>query len=168
MFQRLIDDVKESTGNAVRMTSLAAAAGVALLITTAFLCAAAFMFVLDVTDRSRPVSRARRSSSSSRRSPPAATWRASVRSGPRRAGSEKAERLPKPRRSSLLADPAMLAIALQVVRAIGIKRLVPILAIGGVALGVLAARGQRRRRRSRRSNFGGAANFAAVPATTFP
>ena len=42
---------------------------------------------------------------------------------------------------SLLADPAMVAIGLQVVRAVGIKRLVPILAIGGVALGLLAARG---------------------------
>jgi hypothetical protein len=43
--------------------------------------------------------------------------------------------------NSLLADPAMLAIALQVVRAVGIKRLVPILAVGGVALGFLASRG---------------------------
>ena len=42
---------------------------------------------------------------------------------------------------SLLADPAMVAIGIQIVRAIGIKRLVPLLAIGGVALGVLAARG---------------------------
>ena len=47
MFQRLIDDFKESTGTALRLTSLAAAAALALLVTTAFLCAAAFVFVLE-------------------------------------------------------------------------------------------------------------------------
>ena len=47
MFQRLIDDLKDSTGTALRLTSLAAAAAMALLVTTAFLCAAAFIFVLD-------------------------------------------------------------------------------------------------------------------------
>ena len=46
MFQRLIDDFKDSTGTALRLTSLAAAAAVALFITTSFLCAAAFIFVL--------------------------------------------------------------------------------------------------------------------------
>ena len=46
MFQRFIDDFKDSTGTALRLTSLAAAAAMALLVTTAFLCAAAFVFVL--------------------------------------------------------------------------------------------------------------------------
>ena len=46
MFQRLIDDFKDSTGTALRLTSLAAAAAVALFVTTSFLCAAAFIFVL--------------------------------------------------------------------------------------------------------------------------
>ena len=47
MFQRLIDDFKDSTGTAMRLTSLAAAAAVALFITTSFLCAAAFVLVLE-------------------------------------------------------------------------------------------------------------------------
>ena len=47
MLQRFIDDLKDSTGTALRLTSLAAAAAVALFITTAFLCAAAFVFVLE-------------------------------------------------------------------------------------------------------------------------
>src|SRR6476661_5211411 len=47
MFQRLIDDFKDSTGTALRLTSLAAAAALALLVTTAFLCAAAFIYVLE-------------------------------------------------------------------------------------------------------------------------
>ena len=47
MFQRLIDDFKDSTGTALRLTSLAAAAAMALLVTTGFLCAAAFVLVLE-------------------------------------------------------------------------------------------------------------------------
>jgi hypothetical protein len=39
-----------------------------------------------------------------------------------------------------LADPMVVAAGLQVVRAIGIKRLIPILAVGGLALGLLAGR----------------------------
>jgi hypothetical protein len=36
----------------------------------------------------------------------------------------------------------LLATGLQLVRAIGIKRLVPILAVAGLALGIMASRGQ--------------------------
>ena len=39
-----------------------------------------------------------------------------------------------------LADPMLVAAGLQVIRAIGIKRLIPILAVGGIALGFLASR----------------------------
>ena len=46
MFGRMIDDFKECTGTALRLTSLAAAAAFALLVTTSFLCAALFVFVL--------------------------------------------------------------------------------------------------------------------------
>ena len=40
----------------------------------------------------------------------------------------------------MLTDPMVVAAGLQIVRAIGIKRLLPILAIGGVALGIMASR----------------------------
>ena len=46
MFQRMIDDFKQGTGNALRLTSLASVAALALLVTTSFLCAAAFVYVL--------------------------------------------------------------------------------------------------------------------------
>src|SRR3977135_2731609 len=46
MFQRVIDDFRESTATALRLTTLAAATAVGLFITTSFLCAAAFVFVL--------------------------------------------------------------------------------------------------------------------------
>ena len=39
-----------------------------------------------------------------------------------------------------LADPMLVATGIQVIRAIGIKRLIPILAVGGLALGLLASR----------------------------
>ena len=41
---------------------------------------------------------------------------------------------------SALADPVLMAAGLQVIRAIGIKKLIPILAVGGLALGFLASR----------------------------
>ena len=43
---------------------------------------------------------------------------------------------------ALLSDPALLATGIQIVRAIGVKRLVPILAVGGLALGLMAGRSQ--------------------------
>jgi len=46
MFQRMIDDFKDSTGRALRLTSLAAAMALALGVTISFLCAAAFVYVL--------------------------------------------------------------------------------------------------------------------------
>ena len=39
-----------------------------------------------------------------------------------------------------LSDPMILAAGLQIVRTVGITRLVPILAVGGIALGVMASR----------------------------
>ena len=45
-----------------------------------------------------------------------------------------------------LADPMLVATGIQVIRAIGIKRLVPILAVGGLALGILASRSPAQRR----------------------
>src|ERR1700723_1429316 len=46
MFARMIDDFKDSTSTALRLTSLAAAVAVALFVTISFLCAAAFVYVL--------------------------------------------------------------------------------------------------------------------------
>ena len=51
-----------------------------------------------------------------------------------------AERAAKSAAQSMLADPMLLATGLQIARAIGVKRLLPILAIGGVALGILVSR----------------------------
>jgi hypothetical protein len=132
---RIIDDFKESTGNVVRLTSLAAAAAFALFITTAFLCAAAFMFVLE---KYGPIEACLAGAAVFLVVALLSAGSYMVR---KHQIKVKAEQEAKSAAHSLLADPAMVAIGLQVVRAIGIKRLVPILAIGGVALGLLAARG---------------------------
>lgn len=43
---------------------------------------------------------------------------------------------------SALSDPMVLAAGLQIVRTIGLKRIIPIVAIGGIALGLMASRKQ--------------------------
>jgi predicted PurR-regulated permease PerM len=43
---------------------------------------------------------------------------------------------------AILTDPAMVATGIQIARAIGLKRLLPILAIGGLVLGLVAGRKQ--------------------------
>lgn len=140
MFQRWIDDFRESTGSALRLTSLAAAAAVALFITTGFICAAAFVFVLEkyglvqacftgaaiffvVTLIAAGLYMARKSAI-------------------RREMKARAEEAARAAAAapSLLTDPAVLAMGLQIVRAVGVKRLIPLLAVGGLALGFLASR----------------------------
>jgi hypothetical protein len=141
MLQRFIDDLKDSTGTALRLTSLAAAAAVALLVTTSFLCAAAFVFVQQrygtveacltgaaiffVVTLIAALSYILR--------------RRQIRIRAEQAAKESA-RSAKSAAQTMLSDPMLMAAALQVVRAIGVKRLVPILAVGGLALGFLASR----------------------------
>ena len=133
MFQRMIDDIKDSTGNALRMTYLATAAAAALFVTTSFLCAAAFVavlqkyglieaclagagvfFVVTLIAAGSYMARKRRV-------------------------KVRAVEATKSAMQTALADPMLVAAGIQIIRAIGIKKLVPIIAIGGVALGILAA-----------------------------
>jgi len=139
MFARMIDDFKESTGTAVRLTSLAAMAAIALFITTSFLCAAAFVavlqryglieacltgaaifFIVTLIAAGSYMLRKKR-------------IKVEVR--------KEARETAKSAMQSALADPMLMAAGLQVIRAIGIKKLIPILAVGGIALGFLASRG---------------------------
>jgi uncharacterized membrane protein YqjE len=135
MLQRLIDDFKDSTRTTLRLTSLAAASGIALLVTIAFLCAAAFVFVqhnygtIEACLAGAAVFFVVALI--------AAGWWYMAR---RRQVRVRAERAAKSAARSMLADPMVVAAGLQVVRAIGVKRLIPILAVGGLALGFLASR----------------------------
>jgi hypothetical protein len=134
MFARMIDDFKDSTGTALRLTSLAAAVALALFITTCFLCAAAFVFVLQnyglieacltgaavffVVTLIAAVSYMVR----------------------KRQVKVRAKETAKSAMQTAFADPMLVAAGLQVIRAIGVKKLIPILAVGGLALGFLASR----------------------------
>src|SRR4051812_35009259 len=135
MFQRLIDDYKDSTGTALRLTSLAAAAAVALLVTTGFLCAAAFILVLQ---KYGPVEACFTGAGIFFVVTMIAAISYMVR---KRKIETRVKETAKSAAQTMLADPMLVAAALQVVRAIGVKKLIPILAVGGIALGFLASRG---------------------------
>lgn len=142
MFARMIDDLKDSTGTAVRQTSLVAAAAFALLVTISFLCAALFVYVLQ---KYGAVAACLAGAGVFFAVALIAAVFFAVRKKQLRARDEQAAReaarSAKSAASNMLADPMLLAAGLQVVRAIGIKKLVPILAIGGLALGFMMSRG---------------------------
>jgi hypothetical protein len=136
MLQRLIEDLKESTGTTMRMTSLAAAAAVGMFITTCFLCAAAFVFVLE---RYGLVQACLTGAAIFFVVTLIAALSYIGRKRQARARAEAAARAAA-QQPAFAFDPMLLATGLQVVRALGIKRLLPILAVGGIALGFLASR----------------------------
>ena len=142
MFARMIDDFRQSTGTALRLTSLAAAAAFALLITTSFLCAALFVFMLQ---KYGPVEACLAGAGVFFVVTMIAAVCYMVRRNQVRARAEEAAReaarSAKSAAQSMLADPMLLAAGLQVVRAIGVRKLIPILAIGGLALGFMMSRG---------------------------
>jgi hypothetical protein len=130
---RIVDELTESTASALRQTTLISAVALALFITAGFLCAAAFVFV---RENYGPV--------------PACLAGAgiflivSVIAGAiyairKRQIAARARQRAKTM-AHLFADPVVVATGLQIVRAIGVKRLIPLIAIGGVALGLLASR----------------------------
>jgi len=134
MFQRLIEDLKESTGTTIRMTLLAVAAAVGLFITTSFLCAAAFVFVLQ---RHGLVPACLTGAAIFFVVTMIAAISYMVR---KRQTQTRVAAAARSAAHTAFADPMLMTAGLQVVRAIGIKRLLPILAIGGIALGFMASR----------------------------
>ncbi|MGZ6175722.1 MAG: hypothetical protein ACXWNB_07800 [Candidatus Binataceae bacterium] len=137
MFQRMIDDFKDSTGTTLRLTSLAAAAALALFVTTSFLCAAAFVFVL----RKYGLIEACLAGAGVFfvvTLIAAASYM--VRKNQAEARAAHAAEHAKSAVQTALADPMLVAAGIQVIRAVGIKRLIPILAVAGLALGFLASR----------------------------
>jgi len=132
----MIDDVRDAAGTALRQTSLAAMAAIALFITTAFLCAAAFIAVLN---RYGPVEACFAGAAIFFVVTLLAAGTYLLR---KRQIEARAAARAKAAAGSMLADPALLVTGIQIVRALGVKRLVPILAIGGLALGLMASRSQ--------------------------
>ena len=138
MFQRAIDDFKESTGAALRLTSLAAAVALALFVATSFLCAAVFVSVLERYGLVQACLAG------------AAVFFVVMliaagcymarRKQIEKQAEARAAAAAKSAAHSVLADPMLVAAGIQVIRAIGVKKLIPILAVGGLALGFLASR----------------------------
>ncbi len=134
MFQRMIDNLKETAATAARLTSLAAAAALALLVTAAFLCAAAFIYVLQTYG---PIQACLTGAGVFFVVTLIAVAAYMVRKNQVKA---RAAATAKSAVHSALSDPMLVAAGIQVIRAVGIKRLVPLLAVGGLALGLLASR----------------------------
>lgn len=134
MFQKFMDDFRESTGSALRLTSLAVAVAICLFITTAFLCAAAFVFVLEKYGLLQACFAGAGVFF-------VATVLAAISYAVRKRQIKKRPvEAAKSTMQSALSDPMVLAAGLQIVRTIGLKRIIPLVAIGGIALGLLANR----------------------------
>ena len=133
MSLRIVDEFKGSVSSTLRQASLISVVVLALLIAAGFLCAAAFVVVLESYG------------------PVAACLVlagvfiliaaiAGVIYGVRKRQIASRARRQRARATNLLADPLVLTTGLQLARSIGLKRLIPLLAIGGVALGFFATR----------------------------
>ncbi len=132
MLHHMVDDLKTRSAVALRLAGLAIGCAIALFITTAFLCAAIFVVVLERYGLANACLAG------------AAVffvltlitalayvlYKREVRREAIEAEKEKSTL------AAALSDPAMITIALQLARTIGFKRLVPLLAIAGVAFGL--------------------------------
>ncbi|MCF2525292.1 hypothetical protein [Bradyrhizobium sp. G127] len=135
MFQKFMDDFRESAGSALRLTSLAIAVAVSLFITTGFLCAAAFVFVLQ---KYGLLQACFAGAGVFFVATLLAAMSYSVR---KRQIQEKPVEAVKSTMQSALSDPMVLAAGLQIVQIIGVKRIIiPLVAVGGIALGLMATR----------------------------
>lgn len=138
MFQKFMDDFRESAGSTLRLTSLAAAVAICLFVTTCFLCAAAFVFVLQKYGLLQACLAGAGVFL-------VATLLAAVSYAVRKRQMQKQKKPVEAAKSTMqsaLSDPMVLAASLQIVRTIGLKRIIPIVAIGGIALGLMASRKQ--------------------------
>jgi predicted histidine transporter YuiF (NhaC family) len=138
MFARMIADFKESAGTTLRLTSLVAAAAVTLFIAISFLCAAAFVYVLQ---NYGPIEACLTGAALFLVITLITAVTYMVRKNRIKARArENAKENAKSAVQTALADPMLVATGIQLIRAIGIKKLIPILAVGGLALGLLASR----------------------------
>src|SRR5258708_26801180 len=137
MFQRMINDLKDSTGTALRLTSLAAAAAGALFIATSFLCAAAFVFVYQ---RYGLVEACLTGAG-------VFSVVAVIAAGCYMAGKKQVEALAarasetaKSAMQTALSDPILVTACLQGIPATRVKNLIQFLAVGGLISRFLSSR----------------------------
>ncbi|CAN5218904.1 hypothetical protein BH10PSE10_BH10PSE10_05340 [soil metagenome] len=138
MFQKFIDDFRQSTGNAMHLTSLAIVVGVLLFITTGFLCAAAFIFV---QEKYGLLQACFAGAGVFFIAALFATICYVVRK--RQIAQERAKAAAEASKSTMqaaLSDPMVLAAGIQIIRTIGLKRIIPLVAVAGIAFGLMASR----------------------------
>ncbi len=142
MFEKTIEDIKERSGVTARLIGLAVVAGFGLVVTTGFLCAAAFVYV---NEQAGPIYACLAGAGiffvvAAIASGCYASVKA--REEKRRAAEEAAAAARAAAAAaaapSFLTNPTVLAAGLQLARTLGPKRLVPLLAIAGLAVGVMA------------------------------
>jgi hypothetical protein len=135
MFARVIGDFKESANTALRLTSLAVLVAIALFITVSFLCAAGFVYMLQTYG---PIAACLTGAAIFLL---VALVSAAIYVARKNRARARAAEATKSALHSALSDPMLVTAGIQVIRAVGVKRLIPILALGGLALGLLASRG---------------------------
>jgi hypothetical protein len=144
MLQKALDDMRRSVRTAVQAGVIAAAAAFASFIALCFLCAAAFVFILDRYGLLQACFAG--AAVFALATAVLATWYLTLQTPPKRP-----EKAAKSAMQTAIADPMVIAAGLQLVRTIGIRRLLPLIAIGGVALGMFATSSSQRDRSDRES-----------------
>ncbi|MBN8961368.1 MAG: hypothetical protein J0H71_09555 [Rhizobiales bacterium] len=134
MFQRWIDDFKTNTSTTLRLSALVVVNIVALVIALIFLCAAGFIYI------SREYGSITACLAGAGLFLVAALVVLGIHGEQKRRAEVRRKEAAKRASQSILSDPALLATGLQLARVIGIKRLLPVIVLGGLALGLMAAR----------------------------
>ena len=134
MFQRWIDDFKTNTSTTLRLSALVVANILALTVAGVFLCAAGFIYISHVYGSIYACLAG------------AALFLVlalvvlAIHGEQKRRAEARRREAAKRASQSILTDPALLATGLQLARVVGIKRLLPVIALGGLALGLMASR----------------------------
>jgi hypothetical protein len=153
MLQRLIEDARMSAGSAARAACFGVVMAVSLFVVTGFLSAAAFLYVMP-KEGAVAACFAGGAVFFAVALIAATVFFIKQEQDRKRteAAAARAAQSAKSAASSLFSDPATIAIGLQIVRAVGVRRMIPLLAIGGVALGLMAGQRERKREPSAESD----------------
>lgn len=134
MFQQWIDDFKTNTSTTLRLSGLVVINIIALTIAGVFLCAAGFIAI------SREYGSIYACLAGSALFLVVALVVLAVHGEQKRRAEVRRKEAARRASQSILTDPALLATGLQLARVVGIKRLLPVIVLGGLALGLMASR----------------------------
>lgn len=134
MFQRWIDDFKTTTSTTLRLSALVVVNILALTVAGVFLCAAGFIYI------SHEYGSIYACLAGAALFLGLALVVLAIHGEQKRRAEARRREAAKRASQSILTDPALLATGLQLARVVGIKRLLPVIALGGLALGLMASR----------------------------